>query len=313
MYNSNVPLMLEVSLFGWYQPNVGLNPEVIDSLIYNLDGGPDIAIMFTYPVAYGPNTPIIVSDVLSGLNEGKHLLAIHGLTSYNTTFSANTTFTVDMDAELSDNNAPRISILSPENTTYGSQEAHLTALSFWVNKPFAWARFSLDNQENKTINGNTTLYECAIGIGPHSISVYTIDTAGYVASDTIRFSIVFSTSNGRFTLLSPQNQTYTNKVMLSFIKNEAIMWTTYTIDDQPPVLVYENTTLPQLSEGSHSIVVQFLDSSGLKGSSETVYFTITEAYPTTLVIAASITSVTIVGVGLVIFRKKRKRENNPVP
>jgi hypothetical protein len=48
----------------------------------------------------------------------------------------------------------------------------------------------------------------------------------------------------------------------------------YSLDGQANVTIIANTTLAELSEGSHTIVVYANDSSGNSWSSETVYFTI---------------------------------------
>ena len=79
-----------------------------------------------------------------------------------------------------------------------------------------------------------------------------------------------------------------------------------------------DTTLPELSYGSHSLTVYANDTVGRFGASETVYFSIaeeteaetqpSEPFPTTLAIAAaSGASVAIVGAGLLVYFKKHKR------
>jgi hypothetical protein len=49
------------------------------------------------------------------------------------------------------------------------------------------------------------------------------------------------------------------------------------------------------------------DAAGNTGASETVHFTIAKPFPTALVAAASIATVAVVGIGLLIYFKKRKR------
>ncbi len=80
---------------------------------------------------------------------------------------------------------PTISIVSPENKTYTKNKVTLT---FTVNKPTSWMGYSLDGQDNITINGNTTL--TGLSNGSHSITVYATDVAGNTGtSGTIYFSI----------------------------------------------------------------------------------------------------------------------------
>jgi hypothetical protein len=49
------------------------------------------------------------------------------------------------------------------------------------------------------------------------------------------------------------------------------------------------------------------DEAGNVGTSETILFTVDVPFPTTLVVAASGASVAIVGIGLFVYFKKRKR------
>ena len=81
-----------------------------------------------------------------------------------------------------------ISLISPENTTYGSGNV---SLAFTTNKPFTWMGYSLDGQEKVIVTGNTTLSE--LPSGSHNITVYAKDSFGnLVGSDTISFSIAKS-------------------------------------------------------------------------------------------------------------------------
>jgi len=74
---------------------------------------------------------------------------------------------------------PVIDILSPENKTYATSSVPLT---FTVNdySPISWMGYSLDNQPNATITGNTTLSDLALGT--HDITVYANDTYGNMGS-----------------------------------------------------------------------------------------------------------------------------------
>lgn len=77
-------------------------------------------------------------------------------------------------------------------------------------------------------------------------------------------------------VLSPQNQTYTNKsIPLTFTLYDfsPISWIGYSLDGQASITITGNTTLTDLSLGSHHIVVYSSDTFGNTGSSETVYFT----------------------------------------
>jgi len=76
-------------------------------------------------------------------------------------------------------------------------------------------------------------------------------------------------------VLSPKNTTYTvSRLPLTFTLNASILWTGYSLDGQSNITAVVNTTLVNVAEGSHSIVVYANDTAGLMGSSQTVYFTV---------------------------------------
>ena len=80
---------------------------------------------------------------------------------------------------------PKISILSPENTTYAVNNV---TLALTVNKPATWIAYSLDGQEQTAITENITLSN--LPDGSHDITFYAIDefeTMG--TSETIHFNI----------------------------------------------------------------------------------------------------------------------------
>jgi hypothetical protein len=80
---------------------------------------------------------------------------------------------------------PTIRILSPENKTYAVDDC---PLSFILNENVSLIQYSLDDQENRTITGNTTLTDLTQGI--HSVSVYASDSYGNVGkSEAIHFGI----------------------------------------------------------------------------------------------------------------------------
>ena len=77
-------------------------------------------------------------------------------------------------------------------------------------------------------------------------------------------------------ILSPQNLTYTNRSVLltyTICDFSPISWTGYSLDGEANITITGNTTLTDLSLGSHSIVVYSNDTFGNMGSSQTVYFT----------------------------------------
>jgi len=86
---------------------------------------------------------------------------------------------------IPDTTPPTITILSPENKTYATNDV---ALNLTINEPISWIGCSLDNQDNVTISGNITMVELPQGV--HMVTVYANDTAGNTgASENLHFSI----------------------------------------------------------------------------------------------------------------------------
>ena len=82
-------------------------------------------------------------------------------------------------------NPPVISVLSPVNQTYNESNVPLT---FTVDKTVNWIGYSLDDEQNVTITGNTTVANVTNGL--HSITVYANDTFGNIgASENITFQV----------------------------------------------------------------------------------------------------------------------------
>ena len=113
-------------------------------------------------------------------------------------------------------------------------------------------------------------------------------------------------------LISPENTTYTSaNVTLNFTVNKQTSWMGYSLDRQETVTVTGNTTLAGLSWGMHNVTVYAKDMFENTGASETISFSVdvpepSEPFPTLLVATASGASVAIIGIGLLVYFKKRK-------
>jgi hypothetical protein len=76
-------------------------------------------------------------------------------------------------------------------------------------------------------------------------------------------------------IISPENKSYPlNNVSLTFAVNETVFRLAYSLDEQSSVAVATNTTLTELPEGSHSIIVHATDSFGNTGTSNATFFSI---------------------------------------
>jgi N-acetylneuraminic acid mutarotase len=174
---------------------------------------------------------------------------------------------------------------------------------------------------------------CAsIPTGRYSASVAIVDDLVYVIGGfttefrtdrlTLNPIYTYSAVNQQYTpfgygtpvvsVVSPENKTYAaNNVSLAFTLNKPAVWMGYSLDGQETVTVTGNTTLNALSNGLHNITVYAKDEFENTGVSETISFSVdvpesSEPFPTTLFIAP-IASVAVVGVGLLVYFKKRKR------
>ncbi len=320
IYRSTVPLTLNITLTpkltGW---------EALNSLSYNLDGQPDVGVVFTGADQSGK---VFVSGVLYGLSDGEHTILVHGSTDWGNTFGSNVTFTVNTNTQAPDNNPPEIIIVFPENKTYLSNGQ--ISLNFSVNEPFLWARYSLDNQANITVLGNQTMFPF-LSPGSHSITLYAVDAAGNTgASDTLEFYTVFRSErdvplpiNPVVSVNSPQNTSYSeNTVPLAFTLNKLIpldslmpifpnvSWVGYSLDGQNNATISGNTTLTGLFNGAHNLTVYAKDTYGNIGSSQTIYFTVASSFPTASIVAIlGASAAVLLSVGLTVYVKKFRHKS----
>lgn len=191
---------------------------------------------------------------------------------------------------------PQVQITSPENKTYSGVN-----LNFDVNRGTQWMGYSLDNQANVTIKGQTELYN--LTQGAHSIIIFANDTQGNAgSSNRVFFSV--DTLPPKIAIVLPQNQSYgSTDIELTFTVDEATKFLAYNLDGTGNVTIVGNVTLPALPNGSHKLVVYANDEVGNSGS-QTVYFEIAP-FPTILVVAA-IVIVTIASAAGYLFYKHRK-------
>jgi hypothetical protein len=113
-------------------------------------------------------------------------------------------------------------------------------------------------------------------------------------------------------LLSPENQMYNvTSVSLNFTVNKEASWMGYSLDCQDNVTVFGNTTMTEMVNGLHNVTVYAMDEFENIGASATVFFSVElpqpESFPTALVAVASVAAVVVVGAGLLVYFKKRKR------
>jgi hypothetical protein len=160
--------------------------------------------------------------------------------------------------------------------------------------------------------GNQTVSITVYGSGSYSknLVLYYFDAVSYC---TVGFTV--DTVPPKVSVLELDNKTFIEpEVPLNFTANESVSKIAYALDGQDNVTIVGNTTLTGLPTGVHNVTVYAWDTAGNTGASGTIYFSIAEPepqpepFPTTLVIAP-IASVAVVGVGLIVYFKKRKHQN----
>lgn len=112
-------------------------------------------------------------------------------------------------------------------------------------------------------------------------------------------------------LISPKNTTYNSaNVTLEFTINKQTSWMGYSLDGQNITTITGNTTLSGLSSGLHNVTLYAKDPFENIVTYETTWFSkaepIAEPFPTTIVIA-SVVTVTVICIGLLLYFKKGKR------
>jgi hypothetical protein len=113
-------------------------------------------------------------------------------------------------------------------------------------------------------------------------------------------------------ILSPENQTYSrSRLSLILAVDDAPTWIGYSLDGEANVTITGNWTLPDLSEGPHSIIVYAKNIVGNTGISEVVHFSVEESQsgpfsPEIMVMIAAVVTIAAV-VGVYYFVKKRKK------
>jgi hypothetical protein len=247
------------------------------------------------------NVTITGNTTLPVLSEGLHSVVVYANdTAGNMGQSSVVSFAVDTVP-------PVVLIQSPIDKTYVVADVPLT---FTVSESTSWMGYSLDGQANVTVSGNTTL--AGLSDGSHNIAVYASDTAGNMGrSGTFSFSI--DTTTPTISITSPENQSYvTPNVPLIFTTDESVSWMGYCLDGQANVTIAGNTTLSELSEGAHSLIVYAKDMAENTGASEVIYFSIEtpQPEPFPLLILGAVTVIVIafvmLGVGATLVLRKRR-------
>jgi hypothetical protein len=211
-----------------------------------------------------------------------------------------------------------ISVMSPKNSetyidrvplsfsvTGGSYDP--TFFDLWG----AGYGYSIDGQAPVSIDGNTTI--TGLSAGTHWIIVHSYfyvvwgQVSGPFSDDSapVNFTVISTTPS--ISIIEPKNTTYNaSSVVLNFTVDKPTSWLAYSLDNEANVSVSENTTLSGLPNGLHHITVYANSTANSMATSETIYFGVEVPFPAAPVAAASVATIVMVSVALLVYFKKRK-------
>ena len=157
---------------------------------YSVDGGPLIPIQHATYVTVGLPNPFNATVNVAGLVDGLHSIQINAGFTYCVAYTAIRDYVYSFDPINFTiyNHSPIISNLSLKDQNYTETSLPFNFTINRQNSWISWMGYSLDNQANITIAGNSTL--TGLSDGSHNIVVYANDTAGNVGkSDIIFFTV----------------------------------------------------------------------------------------------------------------------------
>lgn len=153
-------------------------------------------------------------------------------------------------------------------------------------------------------DGNHTISVYAVGEG---YEYYPFNWVNFYVTGISKVNFALDATPPKVTVLSFENRKYqSSDLPLTFTVNESVSQVSYSLDGEEAVTVAGNTTLANLPFGEHNVTVYASDIVGNTGVSETVYFSVDVPFPTTMVIAPA-ASVAVLGAGLAVYFKRRKR------
>ena len=230
---------------------------------------------------------------------------------------------------------PVITIASPgNNTAYNTSRVPLT---FNVTAPQSrtassstvhrvtyeadWQKETIDVLQGSQKQPSFNLQLSNIPEGQHSITIKADGNGIYVNEEELSYKTFFisSTATISFTIdctaptvsvLPLENVSSASPIPPNVMVNEAYSKIACSLNGQQNVTVGGNSTIPYLPAGQYNVTFYVWDIAGNIGTSETVFFTIAELepepFPVAPVAAASVASITVVSVALLVYFKKRK-------
>jgi hypothetical protein len=186
IYRDKEQMLLNFSVEYVYQEGY-IVWQILSKLFYSVDDEPANTIKeISGPssIPYRFNSLIDISNLSNGTHEIEIMASF--VVDVNNLFVPTYNFSsAPILFSVFRNQPPNISLVSPENKTYYQSTI---SLNFTLDEPTSKIDYSVDGQNNVTINGNTTLTD--LSIGEHNCTVYATDVEGNIgASETITFTV----------------------------------------------------------------------------------------------------------------------------
>jgi uncharacterized membrane protein len=223
--------------------------------------------------------------------------------------------------------------MTAEHITVGGNvtESDVGAYGF-LTYSFDWTNFASAGNTNIAIGDAFSNESFMFGQGEFSILLptgYHVESCSpppdYSSNDLLGWSAVSDFRDGQpaillskappvIVVLSPENKTYSvNNVSLNFTVSGQVSWEEYSLDGSGNVTIAGNTTLTNLSDGSHTLTVYCNDTVGNMGCSPVVLFTVAategtdflSAFPVLLDVLLAITGAVLASVLVLRVRKKK--------
>jgi hypothetical protein len=192
---------------------------------------------------------------------------------------------------------------------------HPNEITITQKSIFDSASFSINLTDVRGGDHSITIY--AVGFGSYKTGeefdsesctmTYYIETFEKTGFSTVSFTK--DLVSPRISFLSPPNGTYvTSDVELDFTVSEAASEILYSLDGKENQTVSDSLTLTGLAEGAHNVTLYAADLAGNTATPKTLFFSVDlpEPFPIMPVAAASVATAVVVGVGLLVYFKKRK-------
>ncbi len=176
-----------------------------------------------------------------------------------------------LDTFVPDTTAPDIQVISPEeNGTYIPQLVYLKVTSTAADVSSWW--YSLNGSSNVTFVPNTTITN--LTTGPNTLIVYVNDTSGNENSGMVNFTVEEDTTAPEISIFSPVNATQydsRNIALNVFSPAPDIFSWYYCLDGGANTTFIPNTTLLNIQNGNHLLIVYAEDVVGNVNSSSVTF------------------------------------------